>query len=344
MKFTIKQIATLLGAETEGDENLEISDLAKIEEGKPGTITFLANPKYEPYIYSTNASAVIVARSFKPAQAVPATLLKVEDPYSAFTSLLEMASSMIRDKKGIEKPNFIADSAEIGEDVYIGAFAYIGNNSRIGKGAKIYPNAYIGDNTVVGDHSIVYPQATVYFGCRVGAHCILHSGAVIGSDGFGFAPQENGEMKKIPQTGIVVLEDYVEVGANASIDRATLGETRIRRGVKLDNLVQIAHNADIGENTVIASQSGVSGSTKLGKNIMLGGQVGVVGHINLADGTKVGAQSGVSKNVPKPNTVLRGSPAQDMRRQLRSEALFRNLESMAKRIAELEQKIAGTDE
>lgn len=339
MKFTVKEIAALLDAKVVGDGGLEITDLSKIEEGKPGTITFLANPKYLPFLYTTEASAVIVHTDFEPEHPIRSTLLKVNDPYSAFTTLLEKARAILNDKKGIEQPSFISPSAELGKNVYIGAFAYIGQNARIGNRVKIYPNAYIGDNVTIGDDTIVYPNATVYLGCKIGKQCIIHTSAVIGSDGFGFAPQEDGSLRKIPQTGIVRLEDNVEIGAGSTIDRATLGETIIRQGVKIDNLVQIAHNVEIGENTVIAAQSGVSGSTKLGKNCMLGGQVGVVGHINLADGTKVGAQSGVSKNVPKPNSALRGSPAQDLRKQLRSEALFRNLETLSRKISELEEKL-----
>lgn len=343
MKFTVNEIAALLGANVEGDGSLEISDLAKIEEGKPGTITFLANPKYLPFIYTTQASAVIVHQDFVPEQPVASTLLKVSDPYSAFTTLLETARAILNDKQGIEQPSYISTSATVGTQVYIGAFAYIGQNAKIGNRVKIYPNAYIGDGVEIGDDSTIHPNATITLGCKIGKHCIIHSGAVIGADGFGFAPQADGSLKKIPQTGIVRLEDFVEVGASTTIDRATLGETVIRKGAKLDNLVQIAHNVEVGENTVIAAQSGVSGSTKLGRNVMLGGQVGVVGHIQLADGTKVGAQSGVSKTVTETDRALRGSPAQDLKKQLRSEALFRNLEEMARRISELEAKLKQSE-
>ena len=339
MKFTVKEIAVLLGAEIVGDPNQEISELSKIEEGKPGTISFLANPKYTPHIYSTQASAVIVSTDFEPKGAISSTLLKVADPYSAFTLLLKKVQEMVQNKEGIEQPSYISDSATLGTHCYVGAFAYIGAGAKIGNNVKIYPHAYVGDHAVVGDNSILYPNVTVYFGCRIGANCILHAGAVLGSDGFGFAPQADGAFQKVPQTGVVVLEDDVEVGAGVTIDRATLGETMIRKGVKLDNLIQIAHNVEIGANTVIAAQTGISGSTKLGKNCMVGGQVGIVGHLSLADGTRIGAQSGVSKSVSQPNSALRGSPAQEYKQQLKSEVLFRKLEEMWKKIGSLEKEI-----
>jgi UDP-3-O-[3-hydroxymyristoyl] glucosamine N-acyltransferase len=341
MKFKVGEIARLIGATVDGDAEVLITALGKIEEGRPGDLTFFANPKYEPYLYTTQASAIIVPDSFQPKSPIGATLLRSADPYSAFTALLQKVTEFLQDKKGIESPSFISPSASIGEDVYIGAFAYIGAGAKIGKGAKIYPNAYIGDQVHVGEGSVVHPNVTIYYGCQIGSHCTLHAGAVIGSDGFGFAPQPDGSFAKIPQTGIVRLEDYVEVGANTTIDRATLGETVIRRGAKLDNLIQIAHNVEIGANTVIAAQAGISGSTKLGKNCMVGGQVGIVGHLKLADRTSIGAQSGISKSVETPGKAFRGSPAQDYKKQLRSEAVFRNLEDMAKRLAELERQLAS---
>lgn len=336
MKFKVGEIASLIGAEVDGDPSIEITGLAKIEEGKPGTLTFFANPRYEPHIYTTAASAIIVPTEFQPKTALAATLLRSADPYSAFTALLAKASEMIQAKSGIEQPSFISDTAEIGQDVYIGAFAYIGAGATIGDGAKIYPHAYIGDGASVGAGTTIHPNVSVYFGCQVGAHCILHAGAVIGSDGFGFAPQPDGSYKKIPQTGIVRIEDHVEIGAGCAIDRATLGETVIRTGAKLDNLIQVAHNVEIGAHSVIAAQAGISGSTKLGKHCMVGGQVGIVGHLELADQTRIGAQSGVSKSVKKTGQALRGSPAQEYNRQLRSEVLFRNLQQLADRIRELE--------
>ena len=344
MKFKVGGIAALIGATVEGDPETIVTSLGKIEEGKSGDLTFFANPKYEPWLYTTAASAVIIPKDFQPKHTISATLLRSADPYSAFTALLKQASAMLQNKQGIEQPSFIHPTAQVGEGVYIGAFAYIGAGAKVGKGAKIYPNAYIGDQCVVGDGSVMHPNSALYFGCQVGANCIVHAGAIIGSDGFGFAPQPDGSFDKIPQTGIVRLEDNVEVGANTTIDRATLGETVIRKGVKLDNLIQIAHNVEIGENTVIAAQTGISGSTKLGKNCMVGGQVGIVGHLRLADRTSVGAQSGLSKSVTEPGKAFRGSPAQDYKQQLRSEVLFRNLEEMAKRISELEKKLSTRED
>lgn len=339
MKFSVKEIAVLLGAEIVGNPHHEISELSKIEQGSPGTISFLANPKYTHFIYSTKASAVIVGMDFEPQEPVSCTLLKVPDPYSAFGMLLQKVQEMIQNKSGIEQPSFIAESAQVGENCYVGAFAYIGENAKIGNNVKIYPHVYIGDHATIGDNSTIYPHSTVYYGCAVGKNCIVHAGSVMGSDGFGFAPQKDGTFKKVPQTGVVVLKDNVEIGAGVTIDRATLGETVIGNGVKLDNLIQIAHNVEIGDNTVVAAQTGISGSTKLGKNCMIGGQVGIVGHLDLADGTRVGAQSGLSKSVSKPNSALRGSPAQDYKQQLRSEVLFRKLEDMWKKINDLETEL-----
>ena len=339
MKFTVKEIAVLLGAEVVGNPHQEIAELSKIEEGKPGTISFLANPIYIPYLYTTKASAVIVASDFEPQEKVSCTLLKVEDPYSAFTLLLKKVQEIVQKKVGIEQPSFIAESATVGSDCYVGAFAYIGSGAKIGNNVKIYPNVYVGDHAVIGDNSVLYPNSTLYFGSRIGKNCIVHAGSVLGSDGFGFAPQADGTFEKVPQTGIVVLEDDVEIGAGVTIDRATLGETVIRKGVKLDNMVQVAHNVEIGSHTVIAAQAGISGSTKLGKNCKVGGQVGIVGHIHLADGTQIGAQSGVSKSVSTPNEALRGSPAQAYRQQLKSEVHFRRLDEMWKKIITLENEI-----
>jgi UDP-3-O-[3-hydroxymyristoyl] glucosamine N-acyltransferase len=340
MKYKVGDIAKMVGAVVEGDPEQWINRLAKIEEGSPGSITFLANPKYESHIYGTLASAVIVGLDFEPKQPLQPTLLRVQNPYLAFTQLLQHFMQFVQDKSGIEQPCHIAETAQVGRDVYIGAFAYIGNGAVIGDGAKIYPHSYIGDYVTVGDRSVVHPNASIYFGCVVGMDCIVHSGAVIGSDGFGFAPMPDGRFQKIPHTGIVRLEDHVEIGAGCTIDRATLGETVIRRGAKLDNLIQVAHNVEIGENTVIAAQAGISGSTKIGKNCMIGGQVGIVGHIRLADGTRIGAQAGVSKSVEEQGRSLRGSPAQEYQQQLRSEAVFRNLDSLDKRVLRLEKERA----
>lgn len=344
MKLKVGEIAQLLQAEVEGNKELEIHGLAKIEEGRPGELTFLANPKYEQFIYTTLASAIIVSTDFAPKQPVKAALIRCKDPYSAFTMLLAKAVEMIQSKTGIEQPSFIHETATVGKDVYIGAFAYIGAGAKVGDGAKIHPNVHLGDQASVGANSTIHANVSIYYGCQIGAHCIVHSGAVIGSDGFGFAPQSDGSLKKIPQTGIVRLEDHVEVGAGTIIDRATLGETVIREGVKLDNLIQIAHNVEIGAHSVVAAQTGISGSTKLGKNCMVGGQVGIVGHLNLADGTQIGAQSGVSKSIKDKGKALRGSPAQDYKQQLRSEAVFRNLDALAKKVHQLEQELLKRDQ
>jgi UDP-3-O-[3-hydroxymyristoyl] glucosamine N-acyltransferase len=339
MKFKVSEIAALIGATVEGNPDAEVVSLGKIEEGKPGDLTFFANPKYEAYLYDTLATAVIVSTDYQLKSPVKATLLRSADPYSAFTAILKQAQSLLQDKKGIEQPSFIHPSAKVGEGVYIGAFAYVGAGATLENGVKLYPNTYVGDGAFIGEGSVLHPQVTVYHGCKVGKGCILHAGAVIGSDGFGFAPQADGSFDKIPQTGTVRLEDQVEIGANTTIDRATLGETVIKQGVKLDNLIQIAHNVEIGENTVIAAQTGISGSTKLGKNCMVGGQVGIVGHIKLADRTSIGAQSGISKNIEEVGKAFRGSPAQDYKKQLKSEAVFRNLDELAKKVAQLERQI-----
>lgn len=344
MKLKVGEIAQLLKAEVEGSRDTEISGLAKIEEGRPGTITFFANPKYEAFVYTTEASAVLVPADWQPKESVRATLLRCPDPYSAFTVLLGKAMELLQEKRGIEQPCYISESAIIGKDVYIGAFAYIGAGAVIGDGAKVYPHSFVGDQAHVGAHSVLHSNVSLYYGCRVGSHCIIHSGAVIGSDGFGFAPQEDGRMQKIPQTGIVRLEDHVEVGAGTVIDRATLGETVIREGVKLDNLIQIAHNVEVGAHTVIAAQTGISGSTKLGRNCMVGGQVGIVGHLTLADRTQIGAQSGMSKSVKEPGKAFRGSPAQDYRQQLRSEAVFKQLDALSKKVHELEKLLKKQDQ
>lgn len=341
MKFKVGEIAGMIGAQVEGNADLMISSLSKIEEGGPGSLSFLANPKYESYLYTTAASAVIVSIDFEPKQAVSATLLRARDPYMAFAQLLQRFLQFVQNKSGIEQPSHVAETATLGRDIYVGAFAYIGNGAVIGDGAKIYPHAYVGDFATVGAGTTVYANASIYYGCKVGQQCIIHSGAVIGSDGFGFAPQPDGSFQKIPQTGIVRIEDHVEIGAGCTIDRATLGETVIRKGAKLDNLIQVAHNVEIGENTVIAAQTGISGSTKIGANCMIGGQVGIVGHIKLADGTRIGAQSGVSKTVEEKGKALRGSPAQDYKQQLRSEAVFRNLDQLDKRLHQLEKELSN---
>ncbi|MCS7074290.1 MAG: UDP-3-O-(3-hydroxymyristoyl)glucosamine N-acyltransferase [Bacteroidia bacterium] len=340
MKFTVGQIATLIQGIVEGNPEQEITKLSKIEEGVPGTLTFLSNPKYIPHLYTTKASAVIINQDFELEKPVETTLIRVANSYSAFTKLLHEYYNIKEQRVGIEEKSYIADGVEISESCYVGAFSYISDGCKIGENVKIYPGVFLGDAVEIGDNTILYPNVVIYRGCRVGKNCIIHAGAVIGSDGFGFVPEKDGRFNKIPQTGIVVLEDEVEIGANTTIDRATLGETIIRRGVKIDNLVQIAHNVEIGESCVVAAQAGISGSTKLGRNCMIGGQVGIVGHLRIADHTQVGAQSGISKNVPRKGLALRGSPAQELSTQLRLEAHIRNLPKLVRKIEELEAKLS----
>jgi len=342
MQFTALQIATLIKGKIEGDPDAKVSHVAKIEEAGAGSLSFIANPKYEEYLYTTNASIIIVNDTLEVLEQVKPTLIRVKDAYSGFASLLEKYNEIIsrKGRNGIEQPSFVSKTASIGKDVYIGAFTYIGENVIIGDNVKIYPGCYIGDNVVVNEDSQLFAGVKIYDGCSIGSRVILHSGAVIGGDGFGFAPQKDGTYRKVPQIGNVIIEDDVEIGANTTIDRATMGSTHIRKGVKLDNLIQIAHNAEIGENTVIAAQTGVSGSTKLTKICIVGGQVGIVGHIQLADGTRINAQSGLSKSVNEPNQALTGSPAFDYKSSLRSQAIFRNLPELQQRIYKLEEIVA----
>lgn len=337
MKFTAQQIADLLKGTVEGNPEVEVSGLSKIEEGKPGTLSFLANPKYTPYIYSTGASAVIVSNDFVAERPVESTLIRVADAYKSFAALLEMYNQIVNDKKGIEQPSFIDPSAQVGKDVYIGAFAYIGKNSIIGNGVKIYPHCYVGDNAVIKDNTTLYAGCKVYSFCQIGTSCNIHAGVVIGADGFGFAPNEENNYKKVPQIGNVIIEDFVEIGAGTTIDRATLGSTIIRKGVKLDNLIQIAHNVEIGENTVIAAQTGVAGSTKIGKNCMIGGQVGIVGHLSIADGVKIAAQSGIGTSITTPGEIVQGSPAFNISDYKRTYVVFKKLPQLERKISELEK-------
>lgn len=338
MKFTAAQIAKVLNGKVTGDQNIEVSNLSKIEEGKPGTLSFLANPKYTKYIYDTKASIVIVGNTFEPEKEVACTMIKVEDPYSAFSQLLDMYNQVKLNKTGISSQAFIAESAQIGENVYIGEFAVISENAIIGDGAKIYPQSFVGENVKIGDHTTLFSGARIYSDCIVGNNCTFHSGVIVGSDGFGFAPQDDKNYKKVAQIGNVIIEDYVEVGSNTTIDRATLGSTIIRKGVKLDNLIQIAHNVEIGENTVIAAQTGISGSTKIGKNCMIGGQVGITGHLKIGDGVMIAAQSGVGSNIPN-GKVVQGSPAFDIAPYRKSYVYFRKLPDLVKRIDELEKQL-----
>ncbi|MFD0991779.1 UDP-3-O-(3-hydroxymyristoyl)glucosamine N-acyltransferase [Tenacibaculum geojense] len=338
MKFTAEQIAGILEGDVVGNPNEEVSKLSKIEEGCKGSLTFLANPKYNNYIYDTSASIVIVNKSFTPEKEIAATLIKVDDAYKAFSQLLEFYNQVKNNKTGRENPHFIASSAEIGENEYIGAFSYIGEQVKIGKNVKIYPNSYVGDNVVIGDNTIVFAGVKIYSETIIGKNCKIHSGTIIGSDGFGFAPDENGEYQAVPQTGNVIIEDNVDVGSNSTIDRATLGSTIIRKGVKLDNQIQIAHNVEIGKNTVIASQSGIAGSTKIGENCMIGGQVGIVGHISIGNNVKIQAQSGIGRNL-KDNDVVQGSPAFGYGDYNKSYVVFKNLPKLAKTINKLEKDL-----
>lgn len=343
MQFSAAQIAALIGARVEGNPDLKITTIAKIEEGKEGTLSFIANPKYEHYLYETQASIIIVNDTLQVEQPVKATLLRVPDAYAAFATLLEKYNALRTSgnvKTGIEQPSYISENATLGKDVYIGAFAYIGQRAQIGDNVKIFPGAYVGDDVVIEEGSILHAGAKIYHQSRIGRRAIIHSGVVIGADGFGFAPQPDGVYKKVPQMGNVIIEDDVEIGANTTIDRATIGATRIRKGAKLDNMIQIAHNVDIGEGTVIAAQTGISGSTKIGRHCMIGGQVGIVGHIQIADGTKINAQSGVSKSITAINTSLTGSPAFDYRSALKSQAIVRHLPEILARIQQLEDNLS----
>ena len=340
MEFTIAQIAGMLNGNVDGDNSLKISRLEKIEEATPGSIAFLSNPKYEPFLYTTQASAVIVGKDFEPKKTFTAALVRVEDPYLAFTLLLERYRQLLMAARtGTEQPCFMGENSSIGENAYRGAFSYIGNGCTVGKNVKIYPHAYLGDHVRIGDETVIYAGAKIYGNTLIGSRCVIHAGAVIGSDGFGFAPQTDGSYKAIPQVGNVILEDDVCIGANTVIDCATMGSTIIKQGAKLDNLIQIAHNVEIGRHTVIAAQAGISGSTKLGDNCVIAGQAGIVGHLHIADRTGIGAQSGVSKSIQKPGRKLQGSPAFDYKENLRSLAVFRNLPRLQKRVEELEEKI-----
>lgn len=341
MEFRAKQIAELLKGTVEGNENVIVSSLSKIEEGKPGSISFLSNPLYTPYIYNTDASVVILNTTVvleKPVKP-SCTLIRVEDAYGSFARLLEIYYDITQNKKGIEQPSFISASANFGKDCYIGAFVYIGENVKIGNNVKLYPHCYIGDNVTIGDNSCLYSGVKVYYDCIIGKNCTIHASTVIGSDGFGFAPNSENNYKKIPQIGNVLIEDHVEIGSNTSIDRATMGSTIIRRGVKLDNLIQIAHNVEIGENTVMAGGVFIAGSSKIGKNVMIGGQAGVVGHVKVADGVKIAGQSGIASTIEKEGLIVQGSPAFSVGDYQRSYVLFRGLQKINDRIRELERTL-----
>jgi len=337
MKFTAAQIAGILEGEVVGDENSEVSTISKIEEAKEGSLTFLANPKYTSFIYDTKASIAIVNKDFNPDKPIKPTLIKVDDAYGAFAKLLSFYNQVKNNKVGREQPIFITDSATIGENEYIGAFAYIGENVKIGNNVKIYPNSYIGDNVVIGDNTKVFSGVKIYSETVIGDNCTIHSGSVIGSDGFGFKPNEQGEYEEVPQIGNVIIEDNVSVGANSTIDRATLGSTIIRKGVKLDNHIQIAHNVEVGKNTVIASQTGIAGSTKIGESCMIGGQVGIVGHITIGNNVKIQAQSGIGRSL-KDNEAVQGSPALGYSDYNKSYVYFKNLPKIVSTLNKLEKE------
>lgn len=333
MEFSAKQIAELLEGELVGDENASVNRLAKIEEGEPGSLSFLANPKYTPFIYTTQASIVIVNKDFLPEQPVKSTMIKVPDAYGSFAKLLDLYNQMKYDRKGISERAYIEESASIGEDVYVGPNCTIGENVQVGNNTKIYPGVQIDNNVRIGSNCIIHQGAIIYADCEIADDCIIHAGVIIGGDGFGFAPKGSG-YDKVAQIGNVIIEEGVEIGANTCIDRATLGHTIIRKGVKLDNLVQVAHNVEIGENTVIAAQTGIAGSTKIGKNCMIGGQVGIIGHLNIGDNVKIAAQSGIGSDI-KENSIVQGSPAFDIGDYKRAYVYFRKLTQMADDIKEL---------
>ena len=337
MKFTAALVAQLIDGKVEGDPEVAVHSFGKIEEAQQGQLSFLANPKYEEYLYSTHASLIIINQALELKNPVKATLIRVPDAYSAFATLLDKYQQIATQQlTGREEPVFVHSTAQVGENVYLGAFTYLGERAQIADGVKIFPNTFIGKNVKVGKGTIIHAGVKIYNDCVVGENVIIHAGTVIGSDGFGFAPQADGSLRKVPQIGNVVIENNVEIGANTTIDRATIGSTIIHSGVKLDNLLQIAHNVEVGSNTVIAAQAGVSGSTKIGKNVMIGGQAGIVGHITIADGSKINAQSGVSKSMKEPNTAVTGTPAYDYTAALRNQALSRNLPKLEKRIQDLE--------
>ena len=338
MKFTAAQIAGILEGEVEGNPEVEVSKLSKIEEGIPESLSFLSNPKYTQYIYTTKASAVIVDKDFKAENKINTTLIRVDDAYKSFSKLLEYYNQVKMNKTGIEQPVFISESANYGKNIYIGAFAYISDNVKIGDNVKIYPNVYIGDNVIIANNVTLFSGAKIYSDTQIGNNCVIHSSAILGADGFGFSPNEKGEFIKVPQTGNVIIEDNVDIGAATSIDRATLGSTIIRKGVKLDNQIQIAHNVEIGKNTVIAAQTGIAGSTKIGENCMIGGQVGIAGHLSIGNNVRIQAQSGIGRNV-KDNETLQGSPAFTYNDYNKSYVHFKNLPKIIHRLTTIEKNI-----
>jgi UDP-3-O-[3-hydroxymyristoyl] glucosamine N-acyltransferase len=344
MEFTAKQIAGFLNGTIEGDPETKVSNLSKIDDGKPGTLTFLANPKYTAYIYTTSASVIVVNSDFIASQPVPGTIIRVADAYSSFATLLEMFDQSKSANTGISAMASIDPTAVIGENVSVGDFAVIGKNVVIGKNSVIYPQVFIGSNVTIGEQAILFPGVKIYHDCLLGNQCTLHSGVVVGSDGFGFAPVAGNNYQKIPQLGNVILEDLVEIGSNTTIDRATLGSTIIRKGVKLDNLIQVGHNAEIGENTVIAAQTGISGSTKIGKNCMIGGQVGIVGHITIADEVKIGAGSGIEASITEEGAILLGAPAIPIAKARRNFIHWRNFDEIVRKIYSIEKQLKKSHE
>jgi UDP-3-O-[3-hydroxymyristoyl] glucosamine N-acyltransferase len=341
MEFSAEQIAGILEGEIQGDKTQTVSGLSKIEQGKKGSLSFLANPKYEEYIYDTDASIVIVNKTFTPQKPLKEgiTLIKVDDAYACFAKLLELYNQAVEKQPKIEEGSYISPSAKIGKNVYIGAFVYISDNVIVGDNTHIFPNTFVGDNSKIGNNTRIFSGVNIYRESVIGNDCTIHSGVVIGADGFGFAPNSENNYQKVPQIGNVIIEDHVEIGAGTCVDRATLGSTIVHKGVKLDNLVQVGHNVEIGDNTVIAAQTGIAGSAKLGKNMMVGGQVGIVGHISLADGTLIGAQSGVPKTIKKEGTVLLGSPAYDADDYKKAYMGFRRLPQILDRLRALENEL-----
>jgi UDP-3-O-[3-hydroxymyristoyl] glucosamine N-acyltransferase len=339
MEFTVAAIAGFLKGDIEGNPDIKVNTIAKIEEGHEGALSFLSNPKYEHYIYTTASSVVLVNRNFIPTGKISAALIRVDNAYEAFASLLHMVDQARPKKKGIHPTAIIESTAKIGSDVYIGPFVYIGENCTVGDGCSLYPHVYLGDNTRLDINCTLNPGVKIYHDCVIGKGCIIHAGTVIGSDGFGFAPQSQNEYMKIPQLGNVVLEDFVEVGANVTIDRATIGSTIIRKGVKLDNLIQIGHNVEVGDNTVIAAQTGIAGSTKVGRNCMVGGQAGFAGHIRIANNTKIAAQSGILSDIKEENKTFLGSPAFDLKQFMKSWIYFKKLPDLSIKIDKLQKEL-----
>jgi len=338
MNFTASVIAEFLKGSVEGNPEATVNDVSKIEEGKAGTLSFLANPKYEKYIYNTASTIVIVNEDFSPQNSIPATLIRVQNAYESFAALLRLYDQSKPKKTGISQQASISESATLGKEIYVGEFTVVTDKVILGDGVSLYPQVYVGDRVTIGEGTILHPGVKVYEGCVIGANCVIHAGAIIGGDGFGFAPNQENNYEKVPQLGKVIIEDHVEIGANTTIDRSTMGATILRKGVKLDNLIMIGHNVEIGENTVIAAQSGISGSSKVGENCMFGGQVGLIGHITIANGVKIAAQSGITKDIKEEGIVIQGSPAFEFGPYQRSYALFRNLPKLVMQINELEKR------